>query len=339
MGNPGIDAAPDLFNGQEPPKIKWTIVIANAVLILLIVGASFAFREERTAADLLLHLRPQWIALIVLLQVGTYFCTGGAWDVVLRRFRVRTNLVGIVALGVEKLFVDQLLPTLGLGGSVVIMSGLIRRGVKRSEAIAAMTIDKAGYLGALLLVSAIAASLLLFEPGFSPAVRGFVIFFTIALLVVVVAAWLFVLRADFARWPAWLLRFRMIRKFAAATTESPQDLRVGAKAALWVVLLELAVFTLDTATLWGIFQALGDPISPIHALVTYILASAVGMLSVIPGGLGTFDAAALLVLHVFAVPFAAAAAGVVLLRVFTCLLPMLPGYIVFRFELIAHKES
>jgi uncharacterized protein (TIRG00374 family) len=95
---------------------------------------------------------------------------------------------------------------------------------------------------------------------------------------------------------------------------------------------------LDTATLWAIFQALGAPISPIHALVTYMLASAIAMLSVIPGGLGSFEAAALAVLHVFGMPFAAAAAGVVLLRVATCLLPMLPGYFIFRFELIVHKD-
>ncbi|HVA27448.1 MAG TPA: lysylphosphatidylglycerol synthase transmembrane domain-containing protein [Candidatus Baltobacteraceae bacterium] len=339
MGNPEIGAAADLFNGQERPKIKWTVLIANAVLILLIGGASFAFREESTAAELLAHLRPPWIALIVLLQIGTYFCTGGAWDVVLRRFRVRTKLLSIAALGVEKVFVDQLLPTLGLGGSLMVMRGLERRGVKRGEAIAAMTIDAASYLTAFLVMSAIAASALLVEPGFSPAVRSFVIFFTVVLLVVVAAAWLFVLHANFARWPAWLLRFSMVRKLAAATTESPQDLAAGAKAGLWVVLLELAVFMLDTATLWAIFQALGYSISPIHALVTYMLASAVAMLSVIPGGLGTFDASALVVLHVFAVPFTAAAAGVVLLRVFTCLLPMLPGYIAFRFELVAHKNS
>jgi uncharacterized protein (TIRG00374 family) len=328
----------DLFNDQGRPKIKWSVMIANAVLIVLILGASFAFREERTAADLLLHLRLQWIALIVVLQVGTYFFTGGAWDMVLRRFSVHTNLVGIAALGVEKVFVDQLVPTLGLGGSLMIMRGLIDRGVKRGEAIATMTIDAVGYLAAFLLMVALAAGLLWFEPGFSPTVRSFVLSFTIALVVVVAAAWLVVQRAEFAQWPAWLLRFRKIRELAAATTESPQNLRVGAKASLWVVLLELTVFVLDTATLWAIFQALGDPISPIHALVAYMLASAVAMLSVIPGGLGSFEAAALAVLHVFGLPFAAAAAGVVLLRVFTCLLPMLPGYLIFRFELIVHKK-
>jgi hypothetical protein len=79
---------------------------------------------------------------------------------------------------------------------------------------------------------------------------------------------------------------------------------------------------------------LGSPISPIHALVTYTLASSVAMLSVIPGGIGTFEAVALTVLHVFGVSFATAAAAVILLRIATCLLPMLPGYVIFRHELI-----
>ena len=329
---------PDIFNDRQRPKIKWSVAIANAALIVLILGASFAFREERTAADLLLHVRPQWIALIVLLQIGTYFFTGGAWDVVLRTFSVRTNLIGIAALGVEKVFVDQLVPTLGLGGSLMIVKGLLDRGVKRGQAIATMTIDAASYLASFLLMVALATGVLWFEPGFSSTVRAFVLCFTIALVAVVGAAWLLVQRARSPRWPAWLLRFRVMRELAAATTESPEDLRVGAKAGPWVVLLELAVFVLDTLTLWAIFQALGAPISPIHALVTYMLASAVAMISVIPGGLGSFEAAALAVLHVFGAPFAAAAAAVVLLRVATCLLPMLPGYFIFRFELIEHKE-
>jgi uncharacterized protein (TIRG00374 family) len=252
---------------------------------------------------------------------------------------VRTNLVGIAALGVEKVFVDQLVPTLGLGGSLMIMKGLIDRGVKRGEAIATMTIDAAGYLAAFLLMVALATGALWFEPGFSSAVRSFVLCFTIALVVVVAGAWLFVRRAESPRWPVWLQRFRVIRELAAATTESPEDLRIGSKAGPWVVLLELVVFVLDTLTLWAIFQALGAPISPIHAVVTYMLASAVAMISVIPGGLGSFEAAALAVLHVFGAPFAAAAAAVVLLRVATCLLPMLPGYFIFRFELITHKAA
>lgn len=82
-------------------------------------------------------------------------------------------------------------------------------------------------------------------------------------------------------------------------------MRIWVKAGPWVVLLELVVFVLDTLTLWAIFQALGAPISPIHALVTYMLASAVAMISVIPGGPGSFEAAALAVLHVFGAPFAA----------------------------------
>jgi len=272
---------------------------------------------------------------MVLFQVATYLCTGGAWDVVLRRFSVHTNLIGIAALGVEKVFVDQLVPTLGLGGSLMIMRGLIHRGVKRGEAVAAMTIDAVGYLAALLIMVALAASVLWFEPGFSSTVHSFVLYFTIALVGVVAAAWILVARAESVRWPAWLLRLRMMRELAAATAESPQSLRIGAKGGPWVVLLESVVFVLDSATLWAIFQALGTPISPLHALVAYMLASAVAMLSVIPGGLGSFEAAALAILHVFAVPFAAAAAAVVLLRVSTCLLPMLPGYLIFRSELTA----
>jgi uncharacterized protein (TIRG00374 family) len=330
--------SPDSLDDRERP-IKWSVLIANAVLMLLVVGAIFAFREESTAADLLLHLRFQWIALILLLQLGTYFCTGGAWDVVLRRFSVRTNLVGIATLGVEKVFVDQLVPTFGLGGSLMIARGLVRRGVERGEAVASMMIDAAGYLSAFLLMVALATCAVWFEPGFTPTVRTFVLCFTIALVVVAAAAWLFGQRVELARWPAWLLRFRVVRELQAAMTESRPNLRIGAKAGPLVVLFELSVFALDTATLWAIFQALGYPISPVHALVTYMVASAVAMLTVIPGGLGSFEAAALAVLHVFGEPFAASAAGVVLLRVFTCLLPMLPGYAVFRYELTMHKRA
>ena len=315
-------------------RIRWPVAIANVALILLILGAIVGFKQEKTAANLVLHLHLGWIAIVVVLQAGTYLGTGAAWDVILRRFGVQTKLLGVAALGIEKLFIDQLVPTLGVGGSLMIMHGLIQRGVKRGIAAAAMAIDSIGYLVAYFLVFMLTTVLLYFQHDISFAIGIFMGCFTLLLFVSAAGALLLALHIGETRWPPWLRRFGFMREIGSAMREAPEELQAGAHAAPWTVLFEALVFVLDAATLWAVFHALGAPISPIQALVSFMLASAVAAISIIPGGVGFFEGSAIAVLHTFGASFATAVAGVVLLRAFTYWLPMLPGYLILRYELV-----
>jgi len=69
--------------------------------------------------------------------------------------------------------------------------------------------------------------------------------------------------------------------------------------------------------------------------VSFVFASVVATLALVPGGIGTFEGSSVVMLHAHGVELEAALAATLLLRGFTFWLPMLPGLVLARRELRA----
>ena len=84
-------------------------------------------------------------------------------------------------------------------------------------------------------------------------------------------------------------------------------------------------FLLDAATLWMLMRSLGAiaPFSQIFAC--FMIANLFRTVSFIPGGLGTFEAAALYMMKSAGVPVGVGLAAALLFRGITFFLPMAPG--------------
>jgi hypothetical protein len=54
----------------------------------------------------------------------------------------------LIPLGLAKLFVDQVVPTAGVGGTLLVVHGLIRRGVPQGLATAALLMDLLSFYAA-----------------------------------------------------------------------------------------------------------------------------------------------------------------------------------------------
>ncbi|MGH6990437.1 MAG: lysylphosphatidylglycerol synthase transmembrane domain-containing protein [Stellaceae bacterium] len=316
------------------PRLRFAVIIANALLVVLVVGVILGLKEERRVFDLLQRINLSWIAVAIGLQVGTYFCTGGAWQVILGHFHKRVTVGAVAKLSLEKLFLDQILPTFGLGGSLAMARSLLTRGVRENEAAATILIDAVSYFGAYLVLFLGAVGLLWGERLFSPVIRYLALSFSAILLCAIGVVVFLIARANSGLMPAWTRRFGFTRELAEALKEAPAKMMKARGAWAWAFLLETGVFALDIATFWVIFRALGAPITANEALVSFMLAAAVSTLSIIPGGLGFFEGGAIATLNVFGITVGTAAAGVVLLRGFTYWLPMLPGYLIFRAEMV-----
>ncbi|MDR3547211.1 MAG: lysylphosphatidylglycerol synthase transmembrane domain-containing protein [Candidatus Pacebacteria bacterium] len=323
----------------DRPKFSYSVLIANGLLIVLFISVVLGFSEEKHILDLLLHIQLGWIAFAALLQLATYFFSGGAWEVILRQFTSEVTLGEVAKLGIEKLFLDQMIPTLGLGGNLMMVRSLEQRKIRRHEAIAAMLIDSLSYLGSYLILFALAAVVLWYEVGISLVIRYLVLAIFVVLLFPISMVFFLMRRTRTSSLPAWMSRFKPTRALAEALNEAPKEIFKIQRAWLWSLLCEVAVFVLDIATLWAVFRALGVALSAPQALVSFMLASAVSTLSVIPGGLGFFEGGAIIVLNSFGISLGTAATGVILLRLFTYWLPMIPGYLIFRSEMVARPGA
>ena len=90
-----------------------------------------------------------------------------------------------------------------------------------------------------------------------------------------------------------------------------------------LALLSLVDWVLAAATLWLCLELAGAHVGMVELTLAFGAAATLGLVSMIPGGLGVFDGLLLLALHAAGVPVGAAGAGLFLFRVVYYLLPML----------------
>jgi Mg2+-importing ATPase len=102
--------------------------------------------------------------------------------------------------------------------------------------------------------------------------------------------------------------------------------------------LQLVTFLLDAATLWMLVRSLGAAAHPSHVFATFMIANLAGTVSFIPGGLGTFEAATVLMLKIDGISVAVGLSTALLFRGLTFFLPMAPG-LWFSRRINRHRTS
>ena len=112
------------------------------------------------------------------------------------------------------------------------------------------------------------------------------------------------------------------------------DFVVGADASLArdthllasAVALQGSIVLLDAATVWILIRALGVTASAGGVFASFVIASLIRTMGIVPGGLGTFEATSVLTLRMTGVEVPVALSATLLFRGFSFWLPMLPGY-------------
>lgn len=90
------------------------------------------------------------------------------------------------------------------------------------------------------------------------------------------------------------------------------------------------ILRLDAVTIWVLILSLGEVASPTGVFASFIVSTLRSTISIVPGGLGIFEAASVVTLKFAAVPLTVALAANLLFRAPSSWLPMLPGLIFAR---------
>jgi uncharacterized protein (TIRG00374 family) len=321
-----------------PVASSWRTGLAwlTGLLILgAVVAAALLFTELQRFAELAQQAEPIWLLAAAGLQVATYFAAAGVWWVTLKRAGQRRRFLSLVPMGLAKLFTDQALPTGGIGGTILVVSGLARRGVPKGIAMATLLLGMTSYYTAYLLAVVIALVILYAAHalnGLMLAGAGafLLVAFGVPMAVLMVRRWASVWPFTLAtRMPALQTLLEAMREAPGKTLRDPVSFLVSA-------LLQFAVFALDAATLWAMLHAVGSDGNPLAAFAAFTMASVAATVGPMPLGLGTFEAVSTAVLHLEGQTVAAALTATLLLRGFTFWLPMIPGLVLARRELRRH---
>ena len=128
---------------------NWSHLIAAWLFGAVILGGLVVFVMHFGAIEIfvatLRRASPIWLAAAVGCQLATYVCAAAVWFRVLQRAGSPRPFLSLLRLALVELFANQAIPTGGLSGSLMVVRGLMRRGVPSAVAITALLIAALSY--------------------------------------------------------------------------------------------------------------------------------------------------------------------------------------------------
>ena len=324
--------------GKQPESLtrkflsSWRSWALAVLLIGGIIIAALHWGDVKAFGKLLTEAKPLWLAVAVALQLATYVGLAAQWWLVLRKGRTPEEGGDLLRLTFAKHFADQVVPTAGLSGNVLVVDRLVSLGVPRRNAVAALLLQIVAYyisyaLGALWVLVVLwwksHSSLLL--------TSAVLVFLIIAMGIPWATLWLH--RRGQERLPKWVARWSKARNFFELVGEAPRELVRDPSLIAWLTLINGAVFLADAATMQACVLALGVHAPLSAGYVAFMFASIAVILGPTPMGLGSFEAVSIAMLRLFGIPFEAALSATLLFRGFTLWLPLIPGGILLRKEM------
>ena len=303
------------------------VVLAGLVVFIMHFGAIQVFVTKLRGAN------PLWLAAALTCQLATYLSAAAIWFRILKRAGSPPPFPSLLRLAFVELFANQAVPTGGLSGSLMVVRGLIRRGIASAVAVTALLIAALSYYAAYFMVGLLAFVLLWHSGDLSVAWRALFIAFAIVVTTIGVALfWLSRSRDDLI--PDAIQQWQPFAQLAKMLSQVRLDMLRDPRLVFETVTLQSGVFLLDAATLWCTGRAVGLNVDVGSTFMSFILASVVATLSPIPLGLGSFEGTCTGLLHLMGGGLEASLAATLILRGLTLWLPMLPGLVMIRREAI-----
>lgn len=313
------------------PRMRWSAWIFGALALLAVVALALHLGEVDRFFAIVRHLAPGWLLLAVAAQLATYGCVAWSWRLALRAEGHRLSSPVLLSLAVQKLFVDQTLPSGGLSGDTWLVGALRARTVSRGDALGVLLALLVAHYAGYLLDAALACAVLVARDE----LRGWMLAIAVVFALVCIAIPLAITlgRRHAGRLPALARRAprlgAWLHDFAHASTRPLR--RRG--LLLRLVALDAAVSVFDALTLWVLLHALGQRAAFAVVFPSFMLALMAAMLGPLPLGLGAFEGACVAMLVAQGVPIETALVATLLLRGLTTWLPMLPGLLLVRREM------
>ncbi len=321
------------------PHLSWLGILVSLLLLgSLIVLIVTHEGEARRFARLAKQAEPLWLLLALAFQLGTYLCAGTIWSRVAAAAGHRLPARQLARLSIEKLSVDQFVPTGGVSGNLVVLSAMKRMGLPSAVATEALLIDILSHYAAYATLTALTALALWRHHHITPVIISLLGAFTVFIAVVpIVIVWLLKHRSFQPR--SWLARLRPLMRMLEVFREVSIERLRNARLLVTASALQMGVVLLDAATLWATLKAVGTSVHPLTTFAAMVIAAIAEYVSFLPGGIGSFEAGATATLALLGVPVEAALTGTLLLRGFTLWLPLVPGLLLMRRDLSPRRSA
>jgi len=336
----------------------WLTVITT---LLLVVVVYFAWPEILKAWNLIGSVNLWILALLIPVQLFSYYATGG---MIFSYLRSKGNLkdmspfrMGRTAL--ELNFVNHILPSGGAAGFSYLSWVLSHHGVSPGRSTMAQIIRFALTFMSFVLIMIFAVIMLVADHQ----IDRMIIILCSTLVILCVGATLGTIhiigsQKRLEKFSAWLTRLangivakvtrgrkknvlgaHVISNFFGELHEDylaiRKDRRILIRPFIWAIVANLA----DIALIWIAFWSLGFMVNPAILFVAFGAASIASAISVTPGGAGVYETIMIAFLASSNVPAEIAIAGTLIARVTLVLGTILFGYVFYQLTVVKYGKS
>lgn len=306
----------------------WRPWLPGLAVLALVIVASIHFAQAREFIRLTEKAQPLWVIAAFALQASTYAAQGEVFRAVahVRQFALRIAATYRVSL--IKLFVDQAFPSAGLSGTMAAARALERYDMPGPLIATSVIVSIVSYQIAYAFGVLTALPIVMLHRRASALVVTMALVF--ALLVLSWSAVVLLLSKRSAALPAWIVRLRPLRSLLEFVRRADVSITHDPRVLVHATGCQLAIIALDAATLWMLLRSLGEHARPDAVFASFMLASMLRTVGLVPGGLGTFEAMSVLSLKLAGVAVSVALAATLMFRVLSFWLPMLGGLALYR---------
>jgi putative heme transporter len=334
------------------PNLSLRGWITTITIILLTIVVIAAWPEIVNAWNLLGQVNLWILALLVPVQLFSYFATGG---MIFAYLRSKGNLKEMSQLrmtrtALELNFVNHILPSGGAAGFSYLGWVLTRYGVTPGRSTMAQIIRFVLTFLSFAVLLVVAVIFLIVDHQISRVVTGLSVLLTVlAVGSTIGIVYLIGSKPRLTRFSLWLTNRvnRLVSVFTRGKKKDAikegviltffidihddfvairRDKRILIKPFIWAILANVA----DVTLLWVAFWSLGYMVNPAVLFVAFGLASIASVLSVAPGGAGIYETIMIAFLATTGVPATIAIAGTLLARVSLILMTIAFGYIFYQ---------
>ncbi|HEU5170006.1 MAG TPA: magnesium-translocating P-type ATPase [Gemmatimonadales bacterium] len=305
-------------------RSRWLFRLIGPLLLAAVVAAVLHLSEAREFVRLTEQAEPWWMVLALALQATTYFLEGEIWWAIGRAAGHALSRRTAYEIGFAKLFVDEAVPSVGIGGAVLAARAFEQRGLPRRAVMAGVVVTTASFhaayvlsLGAALLIAVTQRQ----ASGLIVAVSTLFALYGCALAAALLAL------SGRRRGTATrrLAGVRPLRAVLDSVAQADPRLARSPRLLVGATVRHLTIILLDAATIWTLIRSLGAAASPSGVFASFLFSSLFRTVAIVPGGLGAFEAASVLTLRMAGVALPVALSATLLFRALSFWLPMLPG--------------
>lgn len=341
-------------------KLSFRSWLTLGTLVLLAVVVIFAWPEIVKAWRLLDSVNLAILALLVPVQLFSYYATGG---MIFSYLRSKGDLQEvshwrIARIALELNFVNHILPSGGAAGFSYLGWVLGKHGVKPGRSTMAQLIRFTLTFIAFSLILIVAVIFLASDGRINRLIIGLASLIVFVCIAVIFGA-VFVLGNNrrLNTFSNWLTRFAngfvnkvtrgkkpkvlkasILLDFFAELHQDflsiRKDARILIRPFIWAIVTNIA----DVALIWIAFWSLGYEVSPSILFVAFGVSSLASAISVTPGGAGVYEAIMIAFLASSNVPPDVAIAGTLLARVTLVLGTILFGYVFYQFTVLKYGK-